>query len=85
MKAFVFLGAAIAVSALGTLLLIGKRPVQTASGGCFMNFGDGCNVYVTQTYTVTDSTTAALLVGALIVVIVLGGLFLLVTRPKAQS
>lgn len=82
MKAFLFLAAASVAGALGTLLLLGDRTRQSVRGGCFVNFGTGCNQYITQTISTTDSATSALLVVSLTVVVVIGVLFLLVTRPR---
>jgi hypothetical protein len=82
----IFAGLAVCVMAtMVSLALLLSGSNQEVRGGCFLNFGTGCNVYVTQTHTVAaDALTSPLLIGALVVVIVLGGAFLLLTRTKGQ-
>ena len=70
----------------GMLLLLIARPLQSASGGCFINFGEGCDVYVTQTITRgPDTLGSPLFVIALGAVIFLGIGFLVATRGNKDS
>ena len=59
--------------------LAGDGPLATAKGGCWINFGEGCNTVITQTINPMPdllSTPGFLLALGLIVVLGLGFLFM---------
>jgi hypothetical protein len=67
------------------MLLLDGGPLQTAKGGCFINFGEGCNVTVHQSITQQpDILTSPLFIIALSTVIFLGIGFLIATRGNGN-
>ena len=84
MQRVIVIGAAVGAAVLGLMLVLpslmaGSR--QLVRGGCLVNIGDGCNVYVTQSYSIPESViTSPLVIALALAVLLLGGLWLWASR-----